>query len=277
MGEEHYDGYKKIMDDYLFSYTEEATSKRPQIETLREWYTPDILHIIKRLNSEWETKNLPLFIEIENEKVKISHKFPDDIGNVAELRLFPKLAYVLGYFETEYSLLGCILKFNEEEAYVAPYKPKSFLEHEHLCYTNMVTKDQLTSIREVIEDSLHRHEKGIMNIGDFEEKKHLESWIIKGRVVKGERENLEKDGSIYILTIKDHSGEMEIKAFGEHGNVLEEVSIIGSNYAIERVYDWDEISHKYYVDANFKNVVISPNNVTVTIKDDSYQVKIYKV
>ena len=70
---------------------------------------------------------------------------------------------------------------------------------------------------------------------------------------------------------------MEIKAFGEHGNVLEEVSIIGSNYAIERVYDWDEISHKYYVDANFKNVDISPNNVTVTIKDDSYQVKIYKV
>ena len=256
MGEEHYDGYKKIMDDYLFSYTEEATSKRPQIETLREWYTPDILHIIKRLNSEWETKNLPLFIEIENEKVKISHKYPDDIGDVAELRLFPKLAYVLGYFETEYSLVGCILKFNEEEAYVAPYKPKSFLEHEHLCYTNMVTKDQLTSIREVIEDSLHRHEKGIMKIGDFEEKKH---------------------GSIYILTIKDHSGEMEIKAFGEHGNVLEEVSIIGSNYAIERVYDWDEISHKYYVDANFKNVDISPNNVTVTIKDDSYQVKIYKV
>ena len=278
-------------EDYLYVYSENETSERASVDFTREWI-PDVKHIIKRLNTEWELNNIPLTIEIKDERVLISHKFPDTIGEIAQIRLYPKLAYILGYTENQYTVLGQTLRFDLSPEYKAPHPCKSFLEHENMSYIDMMSSElsenidkkiescfnrQNVSIRDVVEDTIFRYEKGITSIANFQEKKDLESWIIKGRVVKGERRNLKQDGSIFILTLRDHTGQMEITAFGEHGDVLSTLATVGTNYTIERVLEWTEIAHKYYVSTNFENETVSPNNVTISIKNDAYQVKIEKV
>ena len=280
------------MNDYLYTYSENETSERPRVEFTREWFTPDVKHIIKRLNNEWEINNIPLTVEIKNERVSISHKFPNSIGEIAQIRLYPKLAYILGYTETEYTVVGQVLRFDSQVEYVAPHPAKTYLKHENLSYIDMMTSDltenlnkkiqdgfnrQAVTIRDVVEDSIHRYEKGIIPISQFSEKKDQESWIIKGRVVRGERQQLQNDGTIFIMTLRDHTGEMKITGFGKNGDILNELATIGTNYTCQRVHSWEEISNRYYVNTNFQNMPITSDNVTITIKDDAYQVKIKKV
>ena len=241
---------------------------------------------------EWETSDIPLHIQKENGRVVISHKYPNDIGEVAQLKLSPKLAYILGYNEHEYNVSGQTLRFDEEGTYIAPHDPKSFLQYEKLAYLEMLgdeVSEQIDSIgkkienrlkniiktefREVIEDSLDRQSKGVSNLLDFEKLKDLESWLLKVSVVKGESVTLKNDETIFILTLKDHTCEVDVTGFGKHGEVLKGLASIGRSFYIERVYDWDEISHKYYVDNNFMDEEITQNNVTITIFDETFRVK----
>ena len=238
----------------------------------------NIDYIIKRLKKEWEQIDIPLNIEIVDFKVKIWHKYPDNIGEVAELRLFPKLAYILGFNEEE-TELGQHLRFDQEKEFTAPHEPKSFASIEDLCLMDQLNElDNLKmDLRKILVDCIDRDRKGISKISDFGKIKDEDSWIIKGTVVNGETIDVGNDETLFVLKIKDHSGEMDVKAFGMFGSVLQKLAQSGSQYYIEKVLEWEDNSYAYYKKAKIEEEHATPDNLAVRINDATYRVKISKV
>ena len=109
-----------------FSYFEtDLDGSKPKVES---WNYPNLERILKDINAIWSKENIPLVITEEtSERVKITHKDPLNIGSLAQLKLSGNLAYLLGYtseieeFQT--------LRFDQNQEYLAPYKPKLFLDH----------------------------------------------------------------------------------------------------------------------------------------------------
>ena len=69
--------------------------------------------------------------EEKSERVRITHKDPLNIGSLAQLKLSSNLAYLLGY-TSEITKLGQYLRFDENNTFLAPYKPNLFL---NICET----------------------------------------------------------------------------------------------------------------------------------------------
>ena len=136
----------------------------------------DIEYIIRKLNNKWEDKNIPLMIDIIDSKIRISHKYPDNVENSAQLRLHPSLAYILGYNE-ERTDLGQYLRFDESTQYIAPHYPKSFMDHEqHYLIDIMLMIEgkfnrQEQKIRKIFDDCMDRGKKGVTPIAHFEKVK----------------------------------------------------------------------------------------------------------
>ena len=68
-------------------------------------------------------KNVPLEIEIQDKRIKISHETPDQIGKLVQLKLSSYPAFMLGYtgvVEQEMQFL----RFDENSENFTPHEPK---------------------------------------------------------------------------------------------------------------------------------------------------------
>ena len=112
-----------------FSYVEtDLDGSKPTVQATESWNYPNLERILKDINTIWSKENIPLVItEEKSERVKISHRYPDNIGSLAQLKLSSNLAYLLGY-TSEIEEFQC-LRFDQNQEYLAPYKPKLFLDH----------------------------------------------------------------------------------------------------------------------------------------------------
>ena len=127
-------------DDFYhcyYYYFEDQVGQRPMIKKEEGWYYPDLQKYISELQEKWGAANIPLNIFIENKKIKIVHKFPSEIGIVAQLKLSPYLAYMFGYRDSV-SKQGQYLRFDENGEYMAPLEPKMFLS-----YCDTIDKEKL--------------------------------------------------------------------------------------------------------------------------------------
>ena len=116
-----------------FSYVETyLDGSKPTVKATESWNYPNLERIMKDINAIWSKENVPLVItEEKSERVRITHKDPLNIGSLAQLRLSGNLAYLLGY-TSEITKLGQYLRFDENNTFLAPYKPNLFL---NICET----------------------------------------------------------------------------------------------------------------------------------------------
>ena len=83
--------------------------------------------ILFELQQKWNENNVPLKIEIQDKRIKISHKTPEKSGKLLQLKLSSYLAFMLRYtgvVEQE----GQFLRFDQNSEYLAPYEPKVFMD-----------------------------------------------------------------------------------------------------------------------------------------------------
>ena len=103
-----------------YQYTEGSIGNRKGVNDLQEWHYPDLNKIIFELQQVWDKKNVPLKIEIQDKRIKITHKTPDQIGKLAQLKLSSYLAFMLGYTGVV-EQKGQYLRFDQNSEYFAPY------------------------------------------------------------------------------------------------------------------------------------------------------------
>ena len=81
-----------------FSYFETETKSQRRVNTTKSWNYPNLKAIMKDLKNRWIKERVPLTIKQHlSGKVKISHEMPFLMGSLAQLKLSPNLAYLLGY------------------------------------------------------------------------------------------------------------------------------------------------------------------------------------
>ena len=110
-----------------FTYFETETESQPRVNTTKSWNYPNLKAIMKDLNNRWIKEKVPLTIkEHPSERVLISHNRPLFMGSLASLKLSPNLAFMLGY-TSEVIKHGQFLRFDENNEFLAPHKPKLFM------------------------------------------------------------------------------------------------------------------------------------------------------
>ena len=111
-----------------YHYTEGSIGNRKGVTGLQSWIYPNLEKIIFELQQKWDENNVPLKIEIEDKRIKITHKTPDQIGKLAQLKLSPNLAFMFGYTGVV-ERNGQFLRFDEHSEYLAPHEPKLFMDY----------------------------------------------------------------------------------------------------------------------------------------------------
>ena len=128
-----------------FSYVETDKDGSTKVQAIESWNYPSLQRIMKDINNKWSKENIPLVItEEKSERVRITHRYPDNIGSLAQLKLSGNLAYLLGYTskieEFQY------LRFDENNTFLAPHKPNLFL---NICETEEQVALQLIHEKKV--------------------------------------------------------------------------------------------------------------------------------
>ena len=178
-----------------FSYFE--TDLDGSESKVKSWNYPNLERILKDINAIWSKENIPLVITEEtSERVKITHRYPDNIGSLAQLKLSGNLAYLLGYtseieeFQT--------LRFDQNQEYLAPYKPNLFLDHynrKQLEANESLLEEKLEKLFEKLTDQLeqiyikNKHILAKLRAENFVNRK-CEKWCEPEIVDKQETENL---------------------------------------------------------------------------------------
>ena len=115
--------------EFSFHYVETPIEQRDGFNDKCSWHYPELENIINGLQQKWDKINIPLNIEIFDKRILIKHKTPENIGSVAQLKISPYLAFMLGYTE-EIEDFDQYLGFDQNyEEYLAPYEPKLFLDY----------------------------------------------------------------------------------------------------------------------------------------------------
>ena len=97
------------------------------VGAIQEGCYPTIEDFIKKLQFDWDRKNVPLVVSMKEGKVKIIHKHDNTIrrGRVIQIYLNSKLANILGFNITETG--GHFLRFDQNSYYIASYEVNLFL------------------------------------------------------------------------------------------------------------------------------------------------------
>ena len=112
-------------------------------------------------------------------------------------------------------------------------------------------------------------------IVNFEEELTLDRWKLKGVVVRGEEVDTGFGESIYVMTMKDPTGEIDISAFGEHGRVLKSLSVVGKEFYVEKTEDLR--NENLYQRENVDRNVGLMGELRVSIRNNSFRVKFEEV
>ena len=137
----------------------------------------------------------------------------------------------------------------------------------------MLKEDEMEVDRD-LSDCRDRVDNNITSIANFEDEMTLAKWTLKGIVLKGEEVDLGNEESIYVMTLKDHSGEIEIAAFGKYGKVLKDLSQHGKEYYIEKI---ESLTDDLYQDGVDDQSEASVNNLRVGIANKSFRVKVEEI
>ena len=95
-----------------YLYTEGSIRNKKGVNDLQSWIYPNLDKILFELQEKWNDNNVPLEIEIQDKRIKISHKTPEEIGKLAQLKLSSYLAFMLGYTEVV-EQKGQFLRFDQ--------------------------------------------------------------------------------------------------------------------------------------------------------------------
>ena len=95
-----------------YRYTVGSIRNKKGVNDLQSWIYPNLDKILFDLQEKWNDNNVPLEIEIQDKRIKISHKTPDKIRKLAQLKLSSYLAFMLGYTEVV-EQKGQFLRFDQ--------------------------------------------------------------------------------------------------------------------------------------------------------------------
>ena len=121
-------GFKHLKDfPYAFAYGYRYSKDDPKIFSANWYNLPDIHVVIDQLTKDWQADNLPLTIELENEKVKITHtQLPTPhLTLPARLTLSPEISYLLGFSRIPDKT---ILTFSDGLVQYASHPPHCFAD-----------------------------------------------------------------------------------------------------------------------------------------------------
>ena len=91
----NFKGLKDFHYAYAYGYRYSDYSKDPSIFSANWYNLPDVNLVMNQLTEDWQADKLPLSIELEDEKIKITHtSLP---SSPVTLTLFPETAYLLGF------------------------------------------------------------------------------------------------------------------------------------------------------------------------------------
>ena len=74
----------KIMNqtyECAYHYTERSIGNMIGVNGLQSWIYPNLEKIIFELQQKWDENNVPLKIEIQDKRIKLTHKTPEKRGN----------------------------------------------------------------------------------------------------------------------------------------------------------------------------------------------------
>ena len=78
-----------------YHYTEGSIGNRQGVDDLQSWIYQNLDKILFDLQEKWNDNNVPLEIETLDKRIKLSHKTPEKIGKLAQLKLSSYLAFIL--------------------------------------------------------------------------------------------------------------------------------------------------------------------------------------
>ena len=279
-----------------FTYFETETESQPRVNTTKSWNYPNLKAIMKDLNNRWIKEKVPLKIkEHTSGRVVISHNMPLSMGSLASLKLSPNLAYMLGY-TSEVIKQGQFLRFDENKEFLAPHEPKLFMgvigemedeykkieneekwksfalrkidaaknrlriQMENLEIANGKCNEKIKQLNQKLKDYSDRVDNGIVPIKDFDKFKS-ELWVIKG-VVSDKQWIDQKE---FNITFKDYSGSITIKAYDNHGERLDALSVKGMEYYISNI---NNKAHYHYKSMFTDHTIYIKNLMYLVVLND---------
>lgn len=122
----NFKGLKDFHYAYAYGYRYSDYSKDPSIFSANWYNLPDVNLVMNQLTEDWQADKLPLSIELEDEKIKITHtSLP---SSPVTLTLFPETAYLLGFAESLDDPNGRVLTFTDNSSKYAPHVPHGFAD-----------------------------------------------------------------------------------------------------------------------------------------------------
>ena len=70
-----------------YHYTEGSIGNRLGVDDLQSWIYPNLDKILSEPEQKWNENNVPRKIEIQDIRIKISHKTPEKSGKIPQLKL----------------------------------------------------------------------------------------------------------------------------------------------------------------------------------------------
>ena len=287
-----------------YQYTEGSIGNRKGVNDLQEWHYPDLNKIIFELQQVWDKKNVPLKIEIQDKRIKITHKTPDQIGKLAQLKLSSYLAFMLGYTGVV-EQKGQFLRFDEHSEYLAPHEPKLFMDYCRKNHIKEIRNDEEVQLMFQKFSNL-LEEKGESILKEIKSNKSKLQTI--GRLRK-EKEMIKKQKDRQINDLRDRldnnaipiknfdqchdqmwkiKGKVSLVEFSEttnlqNGDIDQGINVHMEDYSGKitiLAFDKHAISLNKLVTAD-KEYIVSKindqNGITASINNNGFKIKIEKV
>ena len=287
-----------------YQYTEGSIGNRKGVNDLQEWHYPDLNKIIFELQQKWDENNVPLKIEIQDKRIKITHKTPDQIGKLAQLKLSSYLAFMLGYTGVV-EQKGQFLRFDEHSEYLAPHEPKLFMDYCRKNHIKEIRNDEEVQLMFQKFSNL-LEEKGESILKEIKSNKSKLQTI--GRLRK-EKEMIKKQKDRQINDLRDRldnnaipiknfdqchdqmwkiKGKVSLVEFSEttnlqNGDIDQGINVHMEDYSGKitiLAFDKHAISLNKLVTADkeyFVSKINDQNGITASINNNGYKIKIEKV
>ena len=287
-----------------YHYTEGSIGNRKGVTGLQSWIYPNLEKIIFELQQKWDENNVPLKIEIEDKRIKITHKTPDQIGKLAQLKLSSNLAFMFGYTGVV-ERNGQFLRFDEHSEYLAPHEPKLFMDYCRKNHIKEIRNDEevelmfqkfsslLDEKAELILKEIISNKSKLQTIGRLRKEKEMIKKQ-KDMQINDLRDRLDKN-TIPIKNFDEcHDQMWKIKGKVTLVNLTETTNLEngeknqGINGHIEDysgkitivAFDTHAISLNKLVTADkeyFVSKINDPNGITASFSNIGYKIKIKKV
>ena len=287
-----------------YQYTEGSIGNRKGVNDLQEWHYPDLNKIIFELQQVWDKKNVPLKIEIQDKRIKITHKTPDQIGKLAQLKLSSYLAFMLGYTGVV-EQKGQFLRFDEHSEYLAPHEPKLFMDYCRKNHIKEIRNDEEVQLMfqkfsnlleekgESILKEIKSNKSKLQTIGRFRKEKEMIKKQ-KDRQINDLRDRLDNNA----IPIKNFDqchdqmwkikGKVSLVEFSEttnlqNGDIDQGINVHMEDYSGKitiLAFDKHAISLNKLVTADkeyFVSKINDQNGITASINNNGYKIKIEKV